>query len=942
MIEFKTPLALLLLIPALFITVYLWHVSLVGLSKIRNWLVLALRSAVVTLLVLAIAGMNLVKYADNMVVIYAIDVSKSMDENHEESRRAINDFLKQANPDKDSSGIVSFGTTSSVEALPGRLRTFEKTQTLVGRDFSNVESALALSSLIFPDGVHKRVVLVSDCMENSGDAMRAIEDLKAQGVEVYVHPLRRRVATEGIAVERVIIPQRVKQEEMFDVLVKYKSTFKSRKEGTATLTRDDGATESYKAEFQPGDNVLRIPQKVTTQYRALNYRVMIESPEDIVVEDNTGYSFTQVLAKPSVVIVDEKPEECAPLKAALQSGGIEAVDVIPPEQFPKDIAGMLKYDAVIFSSAPARHFTPEQLDALKNYVQHAGGGFAMLGGDRGFALGGFKGTQVEEILPVKMDLRKFKIKASVATVIIIDRSGSMTAEVAPGIQKIHVANEACARTIDLMDPEDSVCVIYGDTAPHVVIPMTKLSDKAAINKTVRSQQSSGGGIIALPSMHEAYDILAKARAAIKHVILFGDASDTEDMPWEEPVAFAKLKSGEGYTITTVGMGLPTDQDAKLLEDIAAAGGGRFFITEDIRSLPQIFTEDIMVASRRGLQETPFVPAVGAYSNILEGIDWEHVPQLGGYVVTEPKPSAEQILLGPESIPVFAKWQFGLGKTFAFTSDAKARFASEWLSWAGYKKFWTQAVRWLMRSYVSTGAVSETRVQGSTGEVTIKAFDEDGKPRSFLDFQSSVLAPDGAARALKVTETQPGVYVGKFDVSETGTYVASIAESGRGMVSVAGAALPYSPELRRTDESRFLERFKSSGGAVVGMQDNVYRRTQGAIKSLVEMWKDLLLASLILFLLELCVRRLYIPEPVLALVSQIASKLRKDGEGKGQKAEEAITTSDVLIQKMREKRKEPKKQIPIENAEKKVQPAKHAQPQSPEGLDELLKRVRKKK
>ena len=75
---------------------------------------------------------------------------------------------------------------------------------------------------------------------------------------------------------------------------------------------------------------------------------------------------------------------------------------------------------------------------------------------------------------------------------------------------------------------------------------------------------------------------------------------------------------------------------------------------------------------------------------------EVAPFLLGYVMTRPKPTSEVILATESGEPLLAWWRYGLGMTTAFTSDAKSRWAAEWITWEGYSKFWTQVVRQTMR------------------------------------------------------------------------------------------------------------------------------------------------------------------------------------------------------------------------------------------------------
>src|SRR5262249_57790314 len=73
------------------------------------------------------------------------------------------------------------------------------------------------------------------------------------------------------------------------------------------------------------------------------------------------------------------------------------------------------------------------------------------------------------------------------------------------------------------------------------------------------------------------------------------------------------------------------------------------------------------------------------------------PPLGGYVATTIKPTAEQLLMTHQEDPLLAAWRYGLGRSVAFTADAKAKWGILWLRWRDFNKFWSQTVRWTLRA-----------------------------------------------------------------------------------------------------------------------------------------------------------------------------------------------------------------------------------------------------
>src|SRR3970282_2040331 len=117
-----------------------------------------------------------------------------------------------------------------------------------------------------------------------------------------------------------------------------------------------------------------------------------------------------------------------------------------------------------------------------------------------------------------------------------------------------------------------------------------------------------------------------------------------------------------------------------MRDLAAWGGGRYYFTRDLYSIPQIVTAEAVLATRAYLIEEPFRPLAAPGSPLLAGL--LPLPALRGYVATAAKPAATLHALTSQQDPLLATWQIGLGRAAAFTSDAAPRWAAEWYGWAG--------------------------------------------------------------------------------------------------------------------------------------------------------------------------------------------------------------------------------------------------------------------
>jgi hypothetical protein len=209
--------------------------------------------------------------------------------------------------------------------------------------------------------------------------------------------------------------------------------------------------------------------------------------------------------------------------------------------------------------------------------------------------------------------------------------------------------------------------------------------------------------------------------------------------------------------------------------MAEQGRGRFYNVSSPDQLPQIFIKETAVILKSAIYEEPFKPQVQSASEVVRGIGAADYPQLLGYVATSFKPRAETPLLTDKGDPLLAHWQFGLGRAVAFTSDARAKWARNWLDWERYRQFWSQIAQWSLRRVENTDFTTEVSVDKGGGLISVEALDEQGNYRNFLDLQAAVASPKGERQTIRLEQTGPGHYEAKFPTKEVGTYLLNLMD-----------------------------------------------------------------------------------------------------------------------------------------------------------------------
>src|SRR6185369_12337053 len=135
-----------------------------------------------------------------------------------------------------------------------------------------------------------------------------------------------------------------------------------------------------------------------------------------------------------------------PLANALQAERIQ-VDLRGPEGAPRTLEDLQQFDLFLLSDLSALTLTRDQMELYRRWVQDFGGGFMLLGGENSFGVGGYFRTPVEQMLPVRMEHNDRQELPTVALLIVLDRSGSMTAQVA-GQTKMALADQGAALALN--------------------------------------------------------------------------------------------------------------------------------------------------------------------------------------------------------------------------------------------------------------------------------------------------------------------------------------------------------------------------------------------------------------------------------------------------------------------------------------------------------------
>ena len=855
--DFERPYLLCLIPLALVLVWFLQRNSLAAWKKPQKALATSARCVVLVLIILALAGPAFRGVTRDAAVVFLRDVSASVDET---GQKAASAFIGQAAHEhlKDS-GQIDFAASAAVARAYGSRD--EARLAAVPKDSTDLASALGFAEASLPADRPGRIVLLSDGAVNAGrPAESALARLKERGVELDVVPLIPEKRPDA-AILSVTAPPSVREGETFDAKVAVNSVEPDTR-ATIRFFQNRVLVAEMEKELGQGVNEVRIPNLRAEAGLGL-YEATVTFPGDARPENNRGHLVTVHGGAARTLLVDRDPAQLDALAGVLRTSGFQ-VEVRPPSGFPATLEELESFDLVMLSDVPAQELSDQQMRSLATWVKDFGGGFLMSGGDASFGAGGYFRTPVAAMLPVRIERQEREETPVAALLVILDRSGSMSA-MAGGQTKMSLANEGASLALEVLQSRDLFGVFAVDTRVQQVVPLAPATDKTAAARRIAGITSGGGGIYVYTSLAEGFPVLRDAQAKIKHIILFADAADAEEKSaggegnpstgGGSSLDLASAMLANRITLSVVALGREEDKDTAFLRDLAAKGGGRFYLTADATTLPRLFSQETMRATQSSLREEAFLVTPTGASDVLQGIPWSEAPPLLGLNLSSVKPGADLLLAAESGEPILAIWRYGLGQSAAFLSDAKSRWAAEWMTWPGYGKFWTQLARQLVRPDRRDDLSAEVVESGDRLAVDISAMTGAGTFRNGLPVTVTVAEQGGASRSLTAPQVAPGRYRVEFPKPEAETAIIAVGDGAGRPISLAWMRDTGREFLPVADTRPFLEKLAREGeGILQPTAEQVFRPARQAAATRRDLSPWLMAAALLLWPVDIWLRR----------------------------------------------------------------------------------------
>ena len=824
----------------------------------------AVRVSLVLTLIIALAAPYLRRPSTGRDVVVVVDRSRSMPEDADERATELIRLVEEQRGGGDRLGVVAFGRTPVVEQTPSSEVRFQAFERAVDADGSDLAAALERALQLVGEERAGRILVVSDGELTGRDAVAIARRAAARGIEIHTKSAEREVG-EDLAVVQMDLPDRVDigQPWLFTAWVR---TDRAGEHGYELL-RDGQVLARGTRRFEAGLNRMQFRDRLD-EAGVATYELRILGADDRVPDNDTGLGAVLAVGPKPVLLLNDAGAPST-LSAALVSGGL-SVEVASPETRRLSAVSLTRYRAVVLENVDAGRIGHEGLGALADFVENRGGGLLITGGQASFGVGGYHESALDPVLPVSMELRQEHRKIGLAMAIVMDRSGSMSMEAAPGVTKMDLANDGAGAAIRLLTPIDAVAVTAVDSEAHRVMPLTPIRDPEAMAREVSRVKSMGGGIYTYNGLMAAKRELAGAKHPNKHIVLFTDAADTEQQ--QGCLDLADELFGAGVTISVIALGTEQDPDADFIKQLADHGGGEAYFTTRPQELPRLFAMDTLVAARASFVEEPTAASFQPGIHGLGEAPAAGFPTLAGYNLCWLVPGASQglVTLDENSAPLLAFHQVGLGRVVAYTGQVGGSHGQELLAWEGFSELFVTTGRYLAVNEEPGDWYAGVRREGQEAVVLLQAAGEVDLPAVSV----SLLDPSGEERVLAPVRVAEDRYELRVPLSQAGVTIGTVILDDTPL-ELPPMALVNSPEFKHRRDSaegrRTLRRLAEvSGGRSEGTVEGLFEGDAEGVAARV-ISRELALLALLLLLLEIAGRRLRFWGTVEAAVEDLAPK-----------------------------------------------------------------------
>ncbi len=560
------------------------------------------------------------------------------------------------------------------------------------------------------------------------------------------------------------------------------------------------------------------------------------SGEDSKPINNIFYKTVYVVPKPKIqLITDDTSSPMANVLLNLYDTSLST-----------ELTDLDNKKAVVLDNRNINSLSDADIQNLKDYVS-SGNGLYVVGGDSSYNYGNYLNSSLEDILPIYSKASEWKGGRNV--VLVLDVSMSTSAH---GTQGDILGNAiAVLRKDELRDANVGV-IAFGTEGLDVSGGLVYMGIPSNINMLEEKIKTLMPGSTSTTSLDQglaiAQEWLSDGEGELDVVIVSDGGIEQR---YEEALQVATALSDAGVKLYYVHIksSAPSQYDKfgnafanQLMDEV----GGLYFPIQAGERVNLVFDELEQPETNESVDYSVF-PLVKYNPTHFITKNVNISANITGYNDVTPKPGADRLILTSTGQPVLTVWRYGLGRVASLSTDNGNGNSNMWSTqmYSGNNsKLTSSTLNWLIGDpQVEEGAVLEADDTwfGTSAQLKLTMYDE-GIPTIELDDKN-----------IDLSLTGKNTYEATTDVGQVGVHYIS------GYPIAVNYALEYrdvgvNPDLATMIAANGGKTYTKSEAQALLLKD-AKENSQKLIKETVSQKMYFIIAALILFLLEVAIRRL---------------------------------------------------------------------------------------
>ena len=800
------------------------------------------------LCVLAVCGISVPVSHVKDTTVFLVDLSESNIANLTQMEQYVNRQVKNM-PKNNQYAVVTFGADVVVEQFLTDEKHRSQILSAPEAEATNLEEAVSAGLAMIPDHAAGRLVVLTDGKQTKGNVEHTASALAAKNVQLLSVLYEDTKQGNDAYMEQVEMPEYLYPGDSYSMTVTVESNYET--DAKLQLLQGTKRVSETTVHLNKGSNRFILKQKVTGT-EAQQYTVRVKAPQDTCEKNNDYRVYATVDSQPKILVVSGTKEDSTHFLKLLDAAGCNYRKVSALSA-PDTLKDMLQYKSIILENVYRADLPEGFLKNLKTYVKDYGCGLVACGGEDSFALGGYRDTELEKLLPVDMQLRGVNEKQNLAMVMVIDHSGSMSEQNDEGTN-LDLAIAAADAAVDQLDAKDEVGVVTFDDGYTWQVPLEKVTDKDKIKQSIETIDE-GGGTTIKPAVRAALNEIKTSDAQLKHIVLLTDGQG-ETRNFEDII---KDCQDADVTLSTVAVGQASD--TQLLKRLATQCNGRYYYSDLSTDIPKIFAQEVFLSGDTYLQNGRFSLKGNSSNAITKNLFSDGWPQIRGYVSASLKSGANMLLASAEKDdPILSVMQYGLGHTVAWNTDV----ANRWTAGLSQEKDYVQLWKRIVDYSAGNTSLGEDRVDVTTVNGTTKVVYYAKDYAEQTQVEAVYTDPDGKTHQVRLAASAPGTYEAELNTVVSGVYNLSVQRKNGKKIENAmttAAVVQYSQEYKfALTNDRFCA-FINQYGNMLSPEKNIWKKLKASGREPFSLTNLFLVLLLLVFLADIAMRRFAFVPPM---------------------------------------------------------------------------------